>query len=315
MDQEEIFKKILVPTDGSVHSFVAEELTAFMAKKLNSKVTVIHVVSHELMSSQLQKFFQERHEHVPLGVSGGQFPIERHVPTPQDSSLRETIEREVTNWYHQKGVEVIANAVALFQEEGVPVMQKLVEHADPAETIIKEAQGGNYDVIVMGSSGEEEQGSHFGSVAKKVSLHARIPVLIARKKRQISRMLVPVDGSENAEKALQYAVRLAKKTNAEITLLYVQESSLFNLRPEATKKIGTSVLANAAARSEGIKLGQKLESGNPAKIIAETADKGDYDIIVIGSRGHGVIDRFLLGSVSDHVVHYANRSVLIIKQR
>jgi len=51
------------------------------------------------------------------------------------------------------------------------------------------------------------------------------------------KILVPVDGSENSEKALQYAVVLARKTNAEMTLLYVQESSLFRLRPEVSKEI------------------------------------------------------------------------------
>lgn len=52
MQSEQIFKKILVPTDGSLPSLVAQELTAFMAKKLSSKVTVINIVAHELMIPQ-----------------------------------------------------------------------------------------------------------------------------------------------------------------------------------------------------------------------------------------------------------------------
>ena len=309
MKREEIFRKILVPVDGSLHSLIAEELTASIAKKLNSKVTVLHVVSHELM-------IPERHEHVAQGVTGsGQFPIERHVSTSTASSLPEAVTSEITSWFHQKGEQVIAEAVGLFQEEGIPVDQKIVHHANPAEAIIKEAQVGKYDVIIMGSRGEEEEGkeSHLGSVAQRASRHSHIPVLIAREKRQISRILVPVDGSRNAEKALQYAILLAKKTNAKITLLYVQESSLFKLRPEVTKQIGTHILANAADQADEMKLDQKLEFGDPGKMITRTASEGDYDIIVMGSHGHGAIERFLLGSVSDHVIHYANRSVLIIK--
>ncbi len=303
MQSEQIFTKILVPTDGSLPSLVAQELAAFMAKKLSSKVTVLHIVAHELMVPP------ERHRHVPLG--GG--VTQRHVPASPATSLPEAVASEITNWYHQKGSKAIADAVALFKEEGVPVDQKLVEHADPAETIIKEAQKGNYDVIVMGHSGEEEQEPHLGSVAEKVSRHAKTPVLIVRGKRQISKILVPVDGSENAEKTLQIAVLLAKKTDAKMTLLYVQESGLFKLRPKVTKEIGARILANATDQVEGIELEKKLESGDPAKIIIQTADKDDYDIIVMGSRGLGAIGRFLLGSVSDHVIHYANRSVLIVR--
>jgi nucleotide-binding universal stress UspA family protein len=304
MQSEQVFKKILVPTDGSLHSLIAQELAAFIAKKLGSKVTVLHVVAHEPMA------LEERHTHVPIGFSG--FPIQRHVSASPGASLPEPVASEIINWYHQKGEKAIAEAVALFKEEGVPVDQKLVEHADPAQTILEEAQKGNYDLIVMGRSGEEEQEPHLGSVAEKVSRHARTPVLVAGEQRQISKILAPVDGSENAEKTLQPAVLLARKTDAKMTLLYVQESGLFNLRSKVAKKIGVRILSNATNQVEGIELDKKLESGDPAKTIIQTANKGDYDIIVIGSRGLGGIGRFLLGSVSDHVIHYANRSVLII---
>ncbi len=52
----------------------------------------------------------------------------------------------------------------------------------------------------MGNTGEEERDQHLGSVAKKVATTAEIPVLITRDKIQISRILVPVDGSEKSGK-------------------------------------------------------------------------------------------------------------------
>lgn len=213
MQSEQVFKKILVPVDGSVPSLIAQELTAFMAKKLDSKVTVLHVVAHEFMTPQIQKFFAPTDEVVPIGLPppGQTTPILERAPTPPTTSLSAEVANEITDWYHQKGEEVLADASGLFKEEGIPVDQKLVQHVDPAEAIIKEAQKGNYDLIVMGASGEKEREPHLGSVAKKVSNHAPTPVLIAREKRQVSRMLVPVDGSKTAEKALKYAVALAKK--------------------------------------------------------------------------------------------------------
>jgi nucleotide-binding universal stress UspA family protein len=317
MQSGRIFKRILVPTDGSLPSLIAQELTVFIAKKFKSEVTVLHVVSHEFMNPKVQEFFAPTDYYAPVSISEqtgtGVPPIVERVSTHPGSSIPEKIEEEITALYHQKGDEAIANAVALFREEGIPVDQRLVEHADPAGTIIKEAQDGNYDLIVMGHSGEKEEELHLGSVAKKVSMHSKIPVLIAKERRQISKILVPVDGSESAEKALQYAVPLAQKTDATMTLLYVQDPGIFNLRPELSKKVGTRILSKAAEEVEGITPEQKLESGDPAKMTIQTAKNGDYDIIVIGSKGQGSIGRFLLGSVSDHIIHYADRSVLLIK--
>jgi nucleotide-binding universal stress UspA family protein len=311
MHSKPVFKKILVPTDGSLPSTIAEELTAFIAKKFKSKVTVIHVITHELMHPQLQRFFPESYEYYGTTYSDATGPVIKHLHEP--TALQQKAYNEINNWYRQQGEDIIADAVALFKEEGISVDQKLVEHADPAESVIQEAETGNYGLIAVGHNGEKEGELRLGSVTKKISIHAETPVLIARQKRQISKMLVPVDGSENAERALQYAALVAEKTGAEMTLLYVQEPSLFRLRPLVAKEIGTRILARAAGQVERIKPDQKLQSGHPAKTILQTAKDEDYDLIVIGSHGHSSIRRFLLGSVSDHVIHYADRPVLLIK--
>jgi len=308
----QIFKKILVPVDGSLSSINAEELTAFMVKKLNSKVTVIHVIAHEFKHPRIQRLTPETPEFVHAGARPQTVPWV-HIHPPEPISIPEVTLNEISNWYLQRGKEIIFEAEALFKEKGIPIEPKLIEYADPAETVIEEAHEGDYDLIVIGQSEEEEQEPHLGSVAKKVLLYAATPILIARKKGRISKILAPIDGSANAEKALQYAVYLAERTNAKLSLLYVQESGLFKLKPETTKEIGNRILSTAAERIKEIKLNQKLESGDPAKVIVQTASKGDYDLIVMGSRGLGVVERFLLGSVSDHVAHHADRSVLIVK--
>uniref|UniRef100_A0A7C2P719 Universal stress protein n=1 Tax=candidate division WOR-3 bacterium TaxID=2052148 RepID=A0A7C2P719_UNCW3 len=56
----------------------------------------------------------------------------------------------------------------------------------------------------------------------------------------------------------------------------------------------------------------KLEIGTPADVIVEVAEKGNHDLIVMGRRGLGIAKRFLLGSVSDDVIHKAKCSVLIV---
>lgn len=314
MPSEQFFKKILVPTDGSTPSLIAQELAAFIAKKFHSKVTVFHVVAHEFMNLNMPDDFVPTTVYAPAGPLGGTTsPILEKVSTPPATALSEKVARKVADWYHQKGAEAIADAEAVFKEEGIRVDKKIVEHVDPAEAIIKQAQEGNYDLIVMGQSGEEEQEPHLGSVAKKVSLHAKTPMLIVKEKKRISKILVPFDGSKNAEKALQYAVFLAKKADAKMTLLYVQEPTLLRLRPKLAKEIGTRILSKATKQVKGIKLNQKIEFGDPAKMTIQMAKNRGYNLIVIGSKGHGAIERFLLGSVSDHVIHYTNRSVLLVK--
>jgi nucleotide-binding universal stress UspA family protein len=80
-----------------------------------------------------------------------------------------------------------------------------------------------------------------------------------------------------------------------------------------TETIGNSILSDAAKRLKGVSFDQKLESGDPARKILDIAEKGNYDLIVMGSSGHNAIARFLLGSVSNHVLHYAKHPVLIVK--
>ena len=288
MQSKEIFKRILVPMDRPIN--VAQQLSAFIAEKFHSEVTILHVVSPGLMQPELRETFAE--------VSG-----------PTQLSTRLAREHEQA---YKEGGKSLSDAAILFKQKGIAVQERIVDQADPAEAIIEEAERGDYELIIMGQSGAKEKKPHLGSVAEKVSQYSQTPVLIAREKSSISRILVPIDGSENAGKALEYAAAMAREANAEITLLYVLERGLFKSKSEEAKKTGALILSKAANEVQGIELHQELESGKPAEIITQMADKGDYDLIVMGSKGQSVSMRFLLGSVSSHVIHYANRSVLIV---
>lgn len=315
MENKQIFNKILVPMDGSGPSIAARELATLMAKKFNSEITVIYVVTHELMGSAGQKFGkpEDRHEHPHMGYGGVVMPPTVHSPETPGTFYYEEVASEITSIYREEGEDVLGDAIRAFKEEGISADQKIVVDADPANTILKVAEEGRYDTIIMGASGEEEKDPHLGSVAKKVAHRAKIPVLVSRGKTQISKILVPVNGSDYSHKAVNYAALLARTAKVPMTLLHVQETGIFRLRPEVSKEIGRRVLSDSKAKIEGVEVDQKMESGDPAKTILKTADKGDYDLIIIGSRGHSTAEMFMLGSVTDHVVQYADRSVLIIK--
>jgi nucleotide-binding universal stress UspA family protein len=314
METVKAFKKILVPIDGSLSSVAARDMAADLAKKFHSFVMVLHVVSHDLMSPTMQKYTnpEDRHEHPHQGFSGATYPLPMHAPeVPGTTAMFEKVADEITDVYREEGEHILNDAVDALKREGVEADKRLIVRADPANTILNESE--NYNIIVIGNSGEEDNDPHLGSVAKKVAHRAKIPVLVARGRRDISRILLPIDGSEHSSRTLRYVNMLAAKAKAEVTLLYIQETGIFKLRPNVTKEIGNRLLSAAAAQLKEVKLDQRLESGDPAKMILKMAKKGDYDIIAIGSRGHSTVEMFMLGSVSDHVVQYADRPVLITK--
>jgi nucleotide-binding universal stress UspA family protein len=303
--------------DGSAPSIAARDVTVLVAKRFNSNVTVTYVVSHELMEPGARKFSSptERHQHPPVGIIGGAItmPPRPHAAEAPDTSYFDKVATEITDLYREEGEDVLNDALRALNAEGIVAIKKLVVEADPANSILKVAREGSYDAIVIGASGEKEKKPHLGSVAKKVAHRAEIPVLITRGEPQISKILVAVNGSEHSRRAVEYATLLASKIRVPMTLLYVQETSIFRLRPDVSKEIGKRVLSGSAPEVEGVEVDQKTVSGDPAKTILNTANKGDYDLIVVGARGHSTTEMFMLGSVSDHVVQYSDRSVLIIK--
>jgi len=317
MERSQVFKNILVPMDGSAPSIAARDLAVVVAKKFNSNVTVIYVVSHELMEPAARKFDTptDRHQHPPIGMIGAATttPPQVHAAEKPDTSYFDQAASELTDLYREEGEDILDDAVRALKAEGITAVRKLVMDADPANSILEAAKKGSYDAIIMGASGEKEEKSHLGSVAKKVAHRAEIPVLIARGEPQISKILVAVNGSAHSQRAVEYATSLASKTRAPLTLLHVQEAGIFRLRPEVSKEIGKRVLSGSAPEIEGVSVDQKMESGDPAKTILKTANKSDYDLIVVGARGHSTTEMFMLGGVSDHIVQYADRSVLIIK--
>jgi nucleotide-binding universal stress UspA family protein len=319
MENEEVFKKVLFLTDGSDPALSAQELTVLLAKKLGSEVTVFHVVTHELMRPRFKDFLMlGRGSASDSAAAEPRFLVDKTIVHMEESTsagahYSERIEDELTSVYRQEGEDIVADAALAFKEENVHSDRKVVENKSVAEAVMAEVDREDYDLIVMGRNAQEEKEAHLGSVAYKVSRQSDIPVLVAGEKRTISKVLVALDGSKNSENALMRAVALSKKLGATLTLLYVQESRLFGMRPDVSEAIGRGILADAAGKLVGIDFEQKLESGDPARKISELAEQEDFDLIVMGGRGHGRSSQSMLGSVSNHVLHYTKHSVLVVK--
>ncbi|MGI5838801.1 MAG: universal stress protein [bacterium] len=138
----------------------------------------------------------------------------------------------------------------------------------------------------------------------------------------MKKILVAMDGSEQSFKALAEAGKLAKAMKAEITAISVvhdvvvyggYESVYFD--NESLRKASEEVLRRTKEmmEKEGFAIKTILGKGNAAEVINETAESGDFDLVVMGSRGLGGVSRLLLGSVSGRVANTSKVSVLIVK--
>jgi nucleotide-binding universal stress UspA family protein len=143
-------------------------------------------------------------------------------------------------------------------------------------------------------------------------------------------ILLASDGSEHALTAAQAAVEIAKRFDAKLTLLCVFDppATLNDIaagQQESAEDAGVlmqhaeHVLDAATRRTEkvleaaGVPFESRCETGHPVNMIVNVAARERVDLIVMGSRGLGRFESFLLGSVSERVLHHANCPVLIVK--
>jgi nucleotide-binding universal stress UspA family protein len=131
-------------------------------------------------------------------------------------------------------------------------------------------------------------------------------------------ILVAVDGSAHSNSTLATATEVAKKFEAEVTVVHfieheVGRSSVYRLESvdEAKKIVAAAVKKLTAA---GIKTSSQVNDvahGHAAKAIVDIARERSVNLIVIGSRGHSEIEGLLLGSVTHKVIQLAHIPVLV----
>ena len=139
-----------------------------------------------------------------------------------------------------------------------------------------------------------------------------------------SKVLVPVDGSDNSLRALDAALLLSEKTGAEVTaihvmedipILHIQSEKLLRELVDAYKKETQQILSKCSdiATGKGLSITTKLLQGNVGSTILDFCEREKYDVIIIGSRGMGKFKELVLGSVSNKVVHHSSCPVMIIR--
>jgi len=229
---------------------------------------------------------------------------------------------------------ILENAKRVLTEEGVDALT-LCQSGSPANVIMRESE--DYDIAVIGAKGSDGQSEvGLGPVASRLVEHASGCVLVGREPpgdRQ-ARILVPMDGSDGSQQALDALVSLFDIDSAEIKLLHVVETLWLPVdeesgsgaakHPDAAeadqiarelRREAEQVLSEARRRilphHSGVTT--SIREGLPANEILSEADQGDYDLIVVGATGATDMKHRVLGSVSSKVAWNAPCSVLVVR--
>jgi len=140
------------------------------------------------------------------------------------------------------------------------------------------------------------------------------------------KILCAIDGSETSLKALEHAVDLSSKYDAELRLLSVVNQLSFPFAAEyglwakesheavtrmMLESLNSSMTEMRFQKPE-LKVDADIKKGRPASIIVETAREGNFDLLVIGRNGYGLVERLVMGSVSSEVVNTCTKPVLIV---
>jgi nucleotide-binding universal stress UspA family protein len=138
-------------------------------------------------------------------------------------------------------------------------------------------------------------------------------------------ILIPTDGSEEVETAIEHAFELAGTYGATVHALYVVDSSRGGAglmgadTKSATSELrarGEDAVDTIASRGEeaGLTMKTEVREALPHEGILDYADDHDIDILVMSSRGRSGVSRFVFGSVTERVVRLSGRPVLVVSR-
>ena len=136
------------------------------------------------------------------------------------------------------------------------------------------------------------------------------------------KILVANDGSEGAARALSAAIMLAKKHDAELHMISVEELPRFPAsvdevveeKQDANHRFEAVVSrAQGQAQAQGVKLVVHVVPGHAVSAVVEFVEAGSFDLLVVGYMGHSALYNRIIGSTTDRLVELAACHVLVIK--
>lgn len=291
-------RRVLFPTDFSVGAKRAFPLAAHLADWHDAELHVLNVTGRH------RHDYEEQKEKFPLSLD------------------------LLTGWLGRPSASV--SGTNWPDLEALPITQKQVESAEPAEQIVTYAEDEEIDLIATGTHGRRGVDRMlFGSVTEEVVRNAACPVLTIRTEieetpdQEVRRILVPVDFSDASEAAVEHATELAQTYDAQIDLLHVVEEVTYpsaygvdpvylppqEIIPRVEKSLGEIARDGIGHEDVGI----SATVGYAPFTILDHINSNDIDLVVIATHGRTGFDRMLLGSVAERVIRRSPVPVFVVK--
>jgi nucleotide-binding universal stress UspA family protein len=298
-----MFTKLLVPLDGSKTAEKALPYTRYLAQDKNVGVELLAVVDVANMASHMT--------------------AERalHLDTMVDDAVRAS----------EKYLQAVAATLTAAK------IKTVVDSGRPEEVIIEKAAADQDTLITMATHGRSGMNRWLlGSVAEKVLRGGSNPVLLIRATENtrsedgptLKSLIVPLDGSDLAERVLPKAVEFAKQRDLEIVLIRTYhipttayagvegyalpiDDLLKDMREEACEYLENKV---TDVKKLGLaKVSFRAKEGLPADEIISFAKNLPGGLIAMSTHGRSGVRRWVLGSVTETVVRHAENPVLVIR--
>ncbi len=318
-----MFQKVLVPLDGSELAEGILPYVSQLTRGMRIPVLLLSVVDPDA-----------------VGLPGGQRVRPKADGSGQFVSAGIGNSASEARVFEEIGIEVeraLDAVVRRLSDEGAQA-QSVVSFGAPAEEIVRIADKEGCDLIAMSTHGRSALARGIlGSVTDRVIHISHLPTLTITPDRAkqywqesltISRILVPLDGSELAESVLPYVEHLAQKLSLEVLLVraahmgsvrapysstYLYYSRHVDVDTELEKD-AAEYLEGVSNRltSKGLTVEWKVLKGAPAFAIHELARATSHDILALATHGRSGLRRWILGSVTESVVRGSGDPVLVI---
>jgi len=298
-EREMVYDRVLIAVDGSDEARRAARRGLELARAFEADVDVVYVIERSTL--HLTRTEAEK------------------------SRLKESAEA------------ALGDIEALASETGQSVATELTD-GKPAVRISECATERNADLIVVGRQGQTGVGRRLlGGVTEKILNRSEVPVFVvpdgdSGSTNGYSRLLVPTDGSNNAEAAIPHGAAIGQHHGSDVHVLNVADlqaaggmfdaggvdtefvDRLEERGREAVEKVSGRI-EEAAPNATVMTATERTASyGGAAATIREYVEENEIDLIVMGSHGRSNIGRHVIGSVASSVLRTVDVPVLVVTQ-
>lgn len=281
-----MIKSILVGTDGSAHGEQAVRYGLHLARRLEGRLTILHVLDSRMLEGPM------------LASVAGMLGAE-----PFSDALNQF--RAIMQ---QKGEAVLAAARAACAAEGLDEVESRLVWGHPARTILREETPA--ELLVLGQDGEHDEasGDWTGSTIDRVVRHAVRPCLVVPATfSPIDRIMVAYDGSPHAGRALHEAIELAMGLMVPLFICTVVEQG------DHARAMDHADLAMRLARAHECAAAFMIVEGRTDEILLEKARELQCGLLVAGAHGHSRIREMIIGSTANRLLHTATLPLLLVR--